>query len=343
MQPTRTRSEAVPLLEINDLRTHFFLDEGTVRAVDGVSLAVGRGETLGIVGESGCGKSITARSVLQIVGAGGRIVGGEILFRPGAETVDLARYPSHGEQIRRIRGNNIAMVFQEPMTAFSPVYTVGRQIAEAVECHRELGKRELRTRVLDLLDKARIPNPQRTADSYPFELSGGMLQRAMIAMALACDPVLLIADEPTTALDVTVQAQILELLRTIQAETGMAIIMISHNMGVIAEMADVVAVMYLGKVVEQAPLWDLFDRPQHPYTRALLKAIPMVEDRVRDRLEAITGDVPSPYDVPSGCSFHPRCEFVMAGLCADREPVNVEVTPGHAARCFLLGGRDDER
>jgi peptide/nickel transport system ATP-binding protein len=353
-QPTPTRLDdspaapapdggAAPILEIRDLRTSFFLDEGEVRAVDGVSLTVPAGGTLGVVGESGCGKSVLARSILQLVSGAGRIVGGEILFHDGAEVVDLARLNPRGERIRRIRGRNIAMIFQEPTASFSPVYTVGRQIVEAIQVHNDLSKRDARDRAIRLLGNAGIPQPARAVDRYPFEMSGGMLQRAMIAMALSCEPRMLIADEPTTALDVTIQAQILRLLKQIQAETGMSIIIISHNMGVIAEMADQVAVMYLGRVVEEAPAWDLFDAPHHPYTQALLRSIPVVSDRPGARLQSIAGTVPNPYDTPPGCRFHPRCEAFMSGVCDAREPVLFEVALRHRAACFLAEGDGDDR
>jgi peptide/nickel transport system ATP-binding protein len=324
------------LLEIKDLKTYFMLDEGVSKAVDGVSLTLEKGKTLGIVGESGCGKSVTARSILQIVGAGSRIVDGQILFRRDGDVVDLARLNPGGDEIREVRGNEIGMIFQEPMTAFSPVYTVGRQIMEMIRVHENVSKREARRRAIEMLGKVGIPQPQRRVDAYPFELSGGLRQRAMIAMALACDPQILIADEPTTALDVTIQAQILALMKSIQEETGMSIIIISHNMGVIAEMADTVAVMYLGKVVESAPLWELFDNPQHPYTQALLRSIPMVEEEVRDRLESIEGNVPDPYNIPRGCRFHPRCPKFIPGTCDPEEPPLFEAGPGHLARCVLV-------
>ena len=330
------------VLEINALHTDFVLDEGTVRAVAGVDLRLERGRTLGLVGESGCGKSVTARSVLQIAGANAVISSGEILLHKPDGVLDLTRFAPGSEQIRGIRGNDIAMIFQEPMTAFAPIYTVGHQIAEALRCHRGHSKQAAWNEVLELLARVRIPDPRRAANSYPFELSGGMLQRAMIAMALSCEPSVLIADEPTTALDVTVQAQILELLCSIQQETGMAIMMISHNMGVIAEMADVVAVMYVGRVVEQAAVWDLFERPRHPYTRALLAAVPMVTEQRRELLP-IAGNVPNPLDAPGGCSFHPRCEYAIADTCDKWEPGETEVGSGHRARCFLLEGPQEGR
>jgi peptide/nickel transport system ATP-binding protein len=329
-------------LEIKDLRTHFFFEEGTVRAVDGVSFTLYRGKTLGVVGESGCGKSVTAQSVLQIVGAGGKIIGGEILLHRGDEVINLVAYKPASEALRQVRGKDIAMIFQEPMTAFSPVYTVGWQIMEAILFHYpELTKHQARERVIELLNKVGIPQPHRRVDSYPFELSGGMRQRAMIAMALACNPMVLIADEPTTALDVTIQAQILDLLRSLQQELGMGLLMITHNMGVIAEIADEVAVMYLGKVVERASVWDLFDDPRHPYTVALLKSIPMVEEEVKERLASIKGTVPDPYNLPVGCRFHTRCDSFMPGICDKADPPLIESAPGHFVSCFLWGGRNE--
>jgi peptide/nickel transport system ATP-binding protein len=356
MLPTRTRPEQEdgrhreegsssgrpPILEIRNLKTHFNLDEGVVRAVDDVSLTLEKGSTLGVVGESGCGKSVTARSVLQIVGAGGKIVDGEILFHRDGSVVDLATFEPRGRDIRAVRGREIAMIFQEPMAAFSPVYTVGKQIIEAIRVHTDASKVAARERTMDLLARVGIPQPKRTVDQFPFELSGGMLQRAMIAMALSCEPNILIADEPTTALDVTIQGQILALLKSIQEETGMSIMLISHNMGVIAEMADSVAVMYLGRVIEEAPAWELFDGPRHPYTQALLQSIPMVEETVQSRLRSIKGSVPNPYAMPKACRFHPRCDAFMSGTCDVREPALMPVGPGHRAACFLVGDVEHE-
>ena len=352
MPPTLTRPDQEdghprpggqpPILSIRNLKTTFFLDEGQVRAVDDVTLTLEKGATLGVVGESGCGKSVTARSVLQVVGAGSRIVGGRILFHRDSVVLDLASLDPRGPEIRAIRGGDIAMIFQEPMAAFSPVYTIGRQIIEAMVVHTGLAKKPARDRTVELLARVGIPHPKRTVDQYPFELSGGMLQRAMIAMALSCDPEILIADEPTTALDVTIQSQILELLKSFQEETGMSIMLISHNMGVIAEMADTVAVMYLGRVIEEAPVWDLFDNPRHPYTRALLESIPMVEEKVQTRLKSIKGNVPNPYAIPKACRFHPRCDSFMGGTCDVRSPALMEVGPGHRAACFLVGDAEHE-
>jgi len=337
------------LIEIRDLRTYFHLVEGTVRAVDGVDLKIKRGQTLGLVGESGCGKSMTAHSMLRIVPPPGRIEEGEILYHKSVskegfstmtEVIDLAKLNPKGKEIRAIRGNEISMVFQEPMTAMSPVRTVGRQIMEAIELHQQVDKAEARKRAIDMLARVKMPNPELTIDYYPFQLSGGMRQRATIAMALSCHPSLLIADEPTTALDVTTEAQILDLMRSLQEESGMAILYITHNLGVIAEMADEVAVMYLGKIVEQADVNDVFFNPLHPYTRALLRSIPQLNDAIardhkRRRLEVIKGMVPDPYSVLKGCSFHPRCPEFMAGVCNKVEPRTIEVEPGHLVRCHL--------
>lgn len=323
------------ILAIQDLVTHFEFDEGTVRAVDGVSLTVQRGRTLGIVGESGCGKSVMAQSVLQIVGAGGQIRQGRILLQRDRETVDLATLGPDSAEMRNVRGREVAMIFQEPRNAFSPVHTVGWQIREAILFHEDSSPAEAQERVVDLLGKVGIPNPGKRASAYPFELSGGMLQRAMIAMALACGPRVLIADEPTTALDVTIQAQILDLLRDLQSETGTAILFITHDMGVIAEMADEVVVMYLGEIVERASVWSLFDDPRHPYTQALLESIPHLGGAQKDRLKSIVGNVPDPYNLPPGCRFHTRCEFMRPGLCDTVRPRTLQVGDSHTVACIL--------
>ena len=325
------------LLEINDLKTHFFFDEGVVKAVDGVSYSIEKGKTLGVVGESGCGKSVTVQSILNIVGSGGKIVNGSIILRENDENIDLTQYKPSSEELRKIRGNKISMIFQEPMTAFSPVHKIGWQIMEALIYHTDKNKKEARTRVIDLLSKVGIPDPKNCFDRYPFELSGGMRQRAMIAMALACDPEILIADEPTTALDVTIQAQILALLKELQSEYGMAILLISHNMGVIAEMSDEVAVMYLGQIVEKAPVWELFENPNHPYTQALIKSIPKIEEEAKDRLNSISGNVPDPYNLPKGCKFHPRCKSFIPEVCDKRSPALIKHFKNHEVRCFLYG------
>ncbi len=335
------------LLEVRNLKTHFFTDEGVVRAVDGVSYTLRRGRTLGIVGESGCGKSVTAQSILRIVPRPGRIVEGEILFHrqrpPGAngatpETVDLTQVDPSGKEIRSIRGNEIALIFQEPMSSLSPVHTVGHQMIETIRLHQRVGKTEARERAVEALRRVGIPRPNEAVDRYTYQLSGGQRQRAVIALALSCQPSLLIADEPTTALDVTTEAQILELMKELQQDYGMAIQIITHNLGVIAEMADDVVVMYLGKEVEQAPVEELFRNPRHPYTRALLRSVPRLGRKTRGRLEAITGMVPDPFSIPAGCPFSTRCTHYRPGICDD--PQYVQVGPDHWARCNRTGELD---
>jgi peptide/nickel transport system ATP-binding protein len=325
-----------PLLSVRNLRTSFFQDEGTTKAVDGASFDVHPGRTLGIVGESGCGKSVTAQSILRIVDAPGRIVGGEILLtRADGSHVDLVKLDPRGREIRAIRGDDIGLIFQEPMTSFSPVHTVGAQIVEAIRLHNDVSKKEARRRGIEALRSVGIPKPERRIDEYSFELSGGLRQRAMIAVALSCDPRLLIADEPTTALDVTTQAQILDLLRKIQRERGMAIMLITHNLGVVAEMADDVVVMYLGRVVERGSVDAIFHEPKHPYTKALLQSIPSIESTPRVKLPTISGSIPHPFNRPAGCAFHPRCASFMAGKCDKAEPAPVKVGAGQEASCFL--------
>ncbi|MDA0771193.1 MAG: ABC transporter ATP-binding protein [Chloroflexi bacterium] len=331
-----------PLLSVRNLHTHFPLDEGTVVAVDGASFDVYSGKTLGIVGESGCGKSVAARSILGILDKPGRVIDGEIVFRRTADgkndTVDLAGHDPNGELVRSIRGGEISYVFQEPMTSFSPVHTVGNQIIEAVRLHRSASKEEARQIAIDMLRLVGIPSPETRIDEYSFQLSGGLRQRAMIAMALSCNPTLLIADEPSTALDVTTQAQILDLMRRLQDEYNMAIMMITHDLGVIAEMADHVVVMYLGRVVESAPVDDIFHNPQHPYTKALLQSIPRMGGRAREKLASIAGTVPHPYDRPVGCPFNPRCESFIKGTCDAKEPELTAIGPNHLVSCFLYDG-----
>ncbi len=333
----------MPLLEVRDLKTHFFLDEGTVRAVDGVSFDIRSGVVLGVVGESGCGKSVLARSIMRIVRPPGRTIEGRITYdrgmRRGAagDFVDLAQMPIDGSEIRDIRGSEITMIFQEPMVSFSPVHTIGFQIIEGILQHEtDISKDEARNRAVEILRRVGIPNPESRIDQYPFSLSGGMRQRCMIAMALASDPNLLIADEPTTALDVTTQAQILELMAELQREFGMAMMLITHNLGVVAQMAEEVIVMYLGKIVEWTDIDTLFDDPKHPYTAELLKSIPRLRrEGQAERLTAIAGSVPSPYVRPSGCPFHPRCPQAVAGLCDVREPELVQVGERHVVSCLL--------
>jgi peptide/nickel transport system ATP-binding protein len=330
-----------PLLSVRNLKTYFTQDEGTVKAVDGVNLDLYPRATLGIVGESGCGKSVTARSILRIVDRPGRIVDGEIQFRrPAADgasgsMVDLAQLAANGPEMRSIRGAEIALIFQEPMSSFSPVHTVGNQIMEVIRLHQRISRRDARDRAIDMLKRVGVSSPEERVGQLSNQLSGGLRQRAMIAMALSCNPTLLIADEPTTALDVTTQTQILDLLRRLQREDGMAIMLITHDLGVVAEMATDVAVMYLGRVVEQAPVDAIFHAPRHPYTRALLRSIPRMRARSRERLTPIAGAVPHPYDRPTGCPFHPRCAEFMAGRCDREAPSLKPVDDRHAVSCFL--------
>jgi peptide/nickel transport system ATP-binding protein len=339
-------STAVPrdtLLSVRNLKTYFPQDEGTVKAVDGVSFDLYPGGTLGIVGESGCGKSVTARSILGIVDRPGRIVEGEIHFRRratdgGAEVdrmVDLATLAPNGPEMRAVRGAEIALIFQEPMSSFSPVHTIGNQIGEVIMLHQQLDRRQAREKAIEMLRRVGVSSPEERVDQLSNQLSGGLRQRAMIAMALSCNPSLLIADEPTTALDVTTQTQILALMRQLQQEDGMAIMLITHDLGVIAEMARDVAVMYLGRVVEQAPVDEIFHAPKHPYTQALLRSIPRIRSGPRERLIPIAGSVPHPYDRPSGCPFHPRCPEFMPGTCDGQAPSLRRVGDQHAVSCFL--------
>jgi len=327
------------LLKVDNLKAHFYLDEGVLKAVDGVSFEIEREKVLGLVGESGCGKSVTAQSILRIVPAPGKIEGKILLQRKNGNAkkgpLDLVRLDSRGKEIRSIRGKEIAMIFQEPMTSFSPLHTIGNQIIEAILLHQNVNKEEARNLAIDMLDKVGIANPQQRVDEYPHQLSGGMRQRGMIAMALSCNPSILIADEPTTALDVTVQAQILELMKSLQAQFGMSIIYITHNLGVIAEISDKVAVMYLGRIVESTDVDDLFYNPLHPYTQALLKSIPRVGKKSRARLESIEGTVPLPLDLPVGCGFYARCPRAKEGICNKDMPPLVEAKKKHRVRCFL--------
>jgi oligopeptide/dipeptide ABC transporter ATP-binding protein len=337
------------LLEVQNLKTYFRLIEGTVRAVDGANFSIKRGQTVGIVGESGCGKSVTARSILRIVPNPGRIVEGEILYyrrlggADGAteaqEVVSLTSLSADGREMRNIRGAEIAMVFQEPMTSLSPVHTIGNQIVEVLILHQRLAKAEATQRAIETLDRVGLPQPDQMINRYSYELSGGMRQRAMIAMALSCGPSLLIADEPTTALDVTTQAQIIELMKELQNDLGMAIMYITHDLGVIAEMTSEVVVMYLGRDVETADVVNLFHDPLHPYTQALLRSIPKIDAKSRQRLDSIVGVVPDPYSVPRGCPFHPRCRSAIAGLCERVDPLAYRVEPERKVRCHLYQDR----
>ncbi len=315
------------LLEIRDLRTWFDTEEGTVKAVDGVNYVIQRGETLGVVGESGCGKSVTAMSILQLLPKPpARYAGGQINFN-GRNLLELSE-----AQMRKVRGNDIAMIFQEPMTSLNPVFTVGNQIGEALELHRGMSPAEARAASIEMLTKVGIPSPESRVDEYPHQMSGGMKQRVMIAMALACDPALLIADEPTTALDVTIQAQILDLLAGMQRELGMSILLITHDLGVVAEMSDHVAVMYASKVVEYSTTEKLFARPRHPYTFGLFQSLPEMHADGDERLREIPGTVPNPLNFPSGCKFRDRC-FKAHERCAEEEPPLVDVGQGHLLAC----------
>jgi peptide/nickel transport system ATP-binding protein len=332
---------ADPILSVRGLETFFHPDEGVVRAVDGASFDLHPGRTLGIVGESGCGKSVTARSILRIVERPGRVEGGEVLLRRAdGSVVDIVKLDGKSKEIRDIRGGEIGYVFQEPMSSLSAYHTIGNQLIEAIRLHRDVSKAAARERAIELLKMVGIPRPEQRVDSYSFELSGGLRQRVMIALSLAAEPRILIADEPTTALDVTTQAQILELIRRIQRERNLAVVLITHDMGVIAEMADTVAVMYLGKVVETGPVDTIFHAPRHPYTQALLRSIPSVLATPLSRLATISGSIPHPYARPSGCPFHPRCEHFIKGTCDAGAPPVVRLAPDHEARCFLY---DDSR
>jgi oligopeptide/dipeptide ABC transporter ATP-binding protein len=330
------------LVEVQDLQTYFFLHEGTVKAVDNVSFDVFEGRSLGVIGESGCGKSVTAQSIMRIVASPpGREVGGRILLHSqnasgGDDVVDVLTLPANSPKMRSIRGKQVGMVFQEPMTSFSPMHTIGNQITEAQTIHdARVTRKQARAHAVDMLARVGIPRPTRLIDAYRHELSGGMRQRAMIAMALVCGPRLLIGDEPTTALDVTIEAQILDLIKDLQAELGMALMYISHDLTVVGEMADEIMVMYLGMVMEKASTDEIFDNPLHPYTTALWRSIPLIEGQV-ERLVPIKGTLPSPYAVHKGCPFIARCDRAAAGVCDASLPPLREVSPGHMVRCFLV-------
>ena len=323
------------LLTVKNLATHFFSQEGILEAVDGVSFDIYAGEALGIAGESGCGKSVTAQSILRIVPKNGKIVSGEISLFQNGESVDLVQLDDRGKEIRQIRGGEIAMVFQEPMAAFSMVYTIGNQIMEVIRLHQECSQIEARERAIEMLRRVGMPKPEQTIDAYPFALSGGMRQRAMIAMALSCHPALLIADEPTTAVDVTIQAQVLELLKDLQRDMGMALIVITHDLAVISELCDRVMIMYLGKDVESAPADVIFRDPKHPYTVGLLRSVPELGEGNSQELDPISGSVPSPYRRPTGCPFHTRCPEFIPDVCDVHMPPQIELAGGHRVRCHL--------
>lgn len=337
--PSIVESESPPsstVLEVKGLHTHFHLNEGTVRAVDGVDFVLERGKTLCLVGESGCGKSVTAFSILRLLTPPGKIVGGQLLFHDQEGITDIAALPPEGTALRKIRGNRIAMIFQEPMTSMSPVHTVGSQIAEAVQLHQQVTRHEAELRAVAMMGKVGIPDPKRRIGQYPHEMSGGLRQRAMIAMALVCRPDILIADEPTTALDVTIQAEILFLMRELQEELNMAILLITHDLGVVAQMADRVAVMYWGKIVEEAPVEVLFDNPRHPYSCGLMASIPG-RAAPKSRLEAIRGSVPDPLTRLAGCPYHPRCSHMIRGQCdVGERPLLMPCGKGQHVACPVV-------
>ncbi|MCC6298581.1 MAG: ABC transporter ATP-binding protein [Anaerolineales bacterium] len=320
-----------PLLAVKNLKTYFYTEDGTVRAVDGVDFEVYPGEVLGLVGESGCGKSVTSLSIMRLVSKPGRVDGGEILL----DGENLLNLPE--QEMVKIRGNRVSMIFQQPQTALNPVFKVGDQLAEVLNVHQDLGKDAGWNRAVALLKMVGVPDPERRAHAYPHELSGGMAQRVMIAMALACVPELLIADEPTTALDVTIQAQILDLMRDLRRDMGTAVILITHDLGVVAEMADRVAVMYAGEIVEQADVNALFDEPLHPYTQGLIGSIPILGE-IKEKLDVIPGSVPNLVNLPAGCRFAPRCQARVKyalNICTETKPDLDEVKPGHMVRCWL--------
>ena len=351
---TAAGREAVDnLIEVQDLNVQFKTTLGVVRALNGVTFSIPRGKVLGVVGESGCGKSVTGLAIMQLVPHPGRIVSGHVIFhpnpadadKPGAEPgdskpIDLLTVERQSDEMRHIRGNNIGMIFQEPMTSLNPCYTIGNQITEAITLHQTKDEKEAKERGVEILRKVGMAGPERVFNSFPHQLSGGMRQRAMIAMALSCTPDLLIADEPTTALDVTTEAQILDLMRELQSDIGMSIMFVTHNLGVVAQMCDEVAVMYLGRVVERASVEEIFYDPKHPYTISLLRSIPRLGTKRKEHLEVIRGGIPDPYSTVSGCPFHPRCPSFMPGTCDRLLPVvtTIEGSPRHEVRCHLYPG-----
>ena len=323
------------LIDIKDLHVTFSQDDETVKAVNGVDIRVHKGEAVGIVGESGCGKTVTSYSLLNILPSNGKIVSGEVRYREGnGGVIDITKLNPRSRELRRLRGGEIAMIFQEPMASLSPVHTINNQIAEGILLHQPPKEKKVREKVIEYLGMVGIQNPDRMIDAYPFQLSGGMRQRAMIAMALACNPKVLVADEPTTALDVTIQAQVLMLIKKMQQELGLALVLITHDLGIIAHMADFVYVMYLGRIVEKGPVVEIFDSPKHPYTRDLIRSIPKL-DRPEKRLATIQGNVPDASRLPSGCAFHPRCREIIGETCRRELPTLEEVGAGHFASCFL--------
>ena len=324
----------MPLIEIKGLKVYFHTEDGVARAVDGVDFDIESGKTLGVVGESGCGKSVTARAIMGLVDAPGRVESGQILYHRQDDVIDLVKLKPRGREIRSIRGAEIAMIFQEPMTSLNPVFTIGDQIVEAILLHGDAGKRQAQKLAIQILEEVGIPLPRQRFNEYPHQLSGGMRQRAMIAMALSCNPSLLIADEPTTALDVTIQAQVLELMHGLRQQFNGAIMFITHDLGVIAGMADDIIVMYCGKIVESGPVLDIFKTPLHPYTIGLMRSIPSLIDSGRQRLDTIEGVVPTTFSPIAGCAFAPRCSKVME-ICRQEAPACLEVARRHRTACFL--------
>ena len=324
------------LIEVRDLKTHFFTDEGIIKAVDGLNLSIEQGQTLCVVGESGCGKSVAARSILRIVPSPGEIISGEIIFNQrNGQAINLAILNTKGHGIRRIRGGEISMIFQEPMSSLSPVHTIGSHIIESILLHMKISIKEARKRAISMLELVGIPQPSKRLDSYSYELSGGMRQRAMIAIALVCEPQLLIADEPTTALDVTTQSNILDLIADLQQTNGMSVLFITHDLGVVAEIADKVVVMYLGQDVESGDVDTIFHDPKHPYTRALLNSIPKFDIGNKEKLYSIKGAVPHPFQRPNGCPYHPRCNEFIPEKCSRINPQRKEHNEDHSVRCLL--------
>ncbi|MBU1207633.1 MAG: ABC transporter ATP-binding protein [Proteobacteria bacterium] len=328
------------LIEVKGLKTNFYTDAGVLHAINGVDFTIEREKTLGVVGESGCGKSVTALTIMGLIRPPGKVDAGEILFHIDEKVVDLAKLDPKGPEMRSIRGNEVAMIFQEPMTSLNPVFTIGNQIMETIILHQRLGRRGAKNKAIELLKAVGIPSAEQRIREYPHQLSGGMRQRAMIAMALSCNPSLLIADEPTTALDVTIQAQVLKIMNDLRRDFKTAIIFITHNLGVIAHMADDVVVMYLGRIVESAPVRDIFHNPNHPYTRGLMNSIPSLAATKERRLVPIKGVVPGLLDVEEGCGFEPRCPQTMA-ICKRRIPRLTEVSPSHYAACWLYAEKNE--
>jgi len=340
-----TNNPTKPLLSVRELKAYFPLDEGLVKAVDGISFDVLPGQVLGIVGESGCGKSVAMKAILQIIEPPGQIMHGRIFLANRDEMLpgtDIAQLNPASGQMRKIRGAEIALIPQEPMSSFSPVHTIGDQIIEAIRLHQPVNQIQARARAVDLLQSVGVPSPEQRMDAYSWQLSGGLRQRAMIAMALSCNPRLLIADEPTTAIDVTTQAQILNLLRSLQHERNTAIIFITHDLGVIAQMASHVVVMYLGRVMEQGAVNDIFLQPKHPYTKALLRSIPSITSAAHIKLPTISGSIPHPFNRPTGCPFHPRCEEILAGICEQRIPRLMPIEATQFASCFQYSSEAEE-